>query len=225
MRALDPGGRPDPTPETRVFDVDTTAPETTIDSGPADGSTTNDNTPTFTFSSPEPGATFECSLDGGAFAPCTSPNELGPLSDGPHTFAVRAVDEFGNADPTPESRTFTVDTTGPETVITFGPADGSTVDTRQVTFGFESPEPVVGFECSLDGGAFDDCESPYVTPELDDGPHTFAVRAVDADGFADTTPDTRSFTVDAPPRTIDHRRPGRGFHDRRRHPDLRVRKR
>lgn len=49
--------------------VDTTPPNTTITGGP-DGST-NDNTPTFTFTSSEAGSTFECSI-GGGFVPCTS---------------------------------------------------------------------------------------------------------------------------------------------------------
>ena len=50
---------------------DTTPPDTPILSGPpAFG---DDHTPTFTFASTEPGSTFECSLDGGPFVPCSSP--------------------------------------------------------------------------------------------------------------------------------------------------------
>ncbi|MDX6582840.1 MAG: large repetitive protein, partial [Solirubrobacterales bacterium] len=68
------------------------APETTIDSGPADGSTTNDPTPTFTFSSSEPGSSFACSVDGESFSACTSPQTLAELADGSHTFEVTATD-------------------------------------------------------------------------------------------------------------------------------------
>ncbi|MGH2799345.1 MAG: M4 family metallopeptidase, partial [Thermoleophilaceae bacterium] len=71
---------------------DTTPPETTITSGPAGGSTTNDNTPTFGFTSDEAGSTFQCSVDAGAFAACSSPNTIGPLADGSRTFRVRATD-------------------------------------------------------------------------------------------------------------------------------------
>ena len=51
--------------------VDTTPPETTIDSGPSGA--TNDPTPTFGFSSPDPGASFQCRLDSAGFASCSSP--------------------------------------------------------------------------------------------------------------------------------------------------------
>ena len=75
---------------TTTVNVDTKAPQTTIETGP-DGAT-GDATPTFSFSSSEPHSSFECSIDGGAFAVCNSPTTLGPLADGPHSFQVRARD-------------------------------------------------------------------------------------------------------------------------------------
>src|SRR5439155_1700558 len=55
----------------RNVDVDRSAPDTTIVSKPGDPS--NDVTPTFTFTSSEPGSTFECSVDCGSFPPFTTP--------------------------------------------------------------------------------------------------------------------------------------------------------
>jgi hypothetical protein len=93
---------------TLTLDVsDSTPPQTTIDSKPTNPS--SDNTPSFTFSADEP-ATFECKLDGGSFAACTSGDSFGPLADGSHTFEVRASDTAGNTDPTPASYTWTIDT-------------------------------------------------------------------------------------------------------------------
>ncbi len=47
------------------------------------------------------GASFECRLDRGRFAPCVSPRTYGHLSYGPHLFEVRAsIPEYG-IDPTP----------------------------------------------------------------------------------------------------------------------------
>src|SRR3712207_5913935 len=42
---------------------DTTPPETTIDSGPAEGATLSSGDASFAFSASEAGSTFECSLD------------------------------------------------------------------------------------------------------------------------------------------------------------------
>jgi LmbE family N-acetylglucosaminyl deacetylase len=49
-----------------------------------------------TFTSDDAGATYQCSLDGGPFANCTSPATFSGLSAGTHTFAVRGTDADGN---------------------------------------------------------------------------------------------------------------------------------
>jgi hypothetical protein len=91
---------------------DTTAPDTTIGSGPADGTTTTDTDASFAFTSTEAG-TFECTLDGAAWSGCSSPRSYSGLAQGSHTFQVRAVDEAGNVDATPASRSWTVDAPPP----------------------------------------------------------------------------------------------------------------
>jgi hypothetical protein len=91
---LDPG----PTP-------DTTPPNTFIDSGPS-GSVA-DTSATFSFSATEP-STFQCRLDGGAFAPCTSPMTYANLTVTSHTFQVVATDGSSNVDATPAQRSWTV---------------------------------------------------------------------------------------------------------------------
>jgi hypothetical protein len=88
--------------------ADTTPPETTMDSGPF--GTVASASATFAFSASEAGSSFECSLDGAAFAPCASPKDYTGLSDGSHTLRVRATDAAGNADATPVERNWTVST-------------------------------------------------------------------------------------------------------------------
>ncbi len=97
-------------------------PQASITSGPSQGSSTNDSTPSFSFASDEPGSTFVCRVDGGAFKPCSSPHTLPALADGTHTFSVRAIDAPGN-ESTIVSRYFTVDTQAPATpqITSFAP--------------------------------------------------------------------------------------------------------
>ena len=193
VRATDSVGNTDPTPAARSFTVDATPPDTTIDSGPS--GPTGDATPSFEFSS-EPGATFECRVDSDTFASCSSPETVAALTDGPHTFEVRATDSVGNTDPTPAARSFTVDATPPDTTIDAGPS-GPTGDATP-SFEFSS-EPGAAFECRVDTDAFSPCSSPETVAALTDGPHTFEVRATDSVGNTDPTPAARSFTVDTTP--------------------------
>jgi hypothetical protein len=60
----------------------------------------------FSFSSTTVGATFECKLDQGSFAPCTAPKSY-KVTPGKHTFAVEAVSAAGT-DPTPATFSFKV---------------------------------------------------------------------------------------------------------------------
>jgi hypothetical protein len=165
---------------------DTTAPDTTILTGPSGPSA--DPTPTFTFTS-EAGATFECTVDGGVYAACTGPGSshtTGSLADGAHTFFVRAKDAFwGNADATPATRSFTVDTVAPQTTITTKPAKRTT--SRKVKLRFTASEAGVTFECKLDGRPYRSCTSP-TRYHVKLGKHLFSVRATDAAGNVDATP-------------------------------------
>src|SRR5205814_5019902 len=94
--------------------VDGTAPETSLDAHPPDP---NGRDASFSFSGNDAGGTgvagFACDLDGGGFTACTSPQAYSGLTDGSHTFQVRAHDAVGNIDPTPASFTWLIDTPPP----------------------------------------------------------------------------------------------------------------
>ena len=103
-RAVDPAGNVDPTPAEYSWTVvDETPPDTTIPVGPPTRGP--GRTGRFEYASTEPGSTFECSLDGGAYAPCAAEYTVEP---GEHTLRVRAVDPAGNVDPTPAEYSWTV---------------------------------------------------------------------------------------------------------------------
>ncbi|MEH3053951.1 MAG: OmpA family protein [Patulibacter minatonensis] len=192
VRAVDPAGNVDPSPKSYTWTVDTTHPATTLDTHPSAQSSVS--TAAFTFSSPDPSATFECRLDGGAWGACTTPKQLTGLADGAHTFEVRAVDPAGNADPSPQSYTWNVDTVTPSSSITSKPVPHSASSTA--TFAFSSADTTATFECQLDGGAWVPCTSPRTYTGLTDGDHTVKVRAVDPAGNVEGTPSTYTWNVD-----------------------------
>lgn len=185
----------DPSGDTRGFTVDTVAPQTSISSGPAEGASTGQTQPTFTFASSEDPSTFACTLDAVA-VPCASVfTPAAPLGEGAHTLTVAATDAAGNTDPAPLSRHFTVDTTPPQTTIVEGPS--GTTDVAAPTFRFLASEPGASFRCSIDSLTLTACTSPFtVAPALLDGEHTFRVRAIDAAGNVETAVQQRDFTVD-----------------------------
>lgn len=126
VRAVSPAG-PDPTPVMKVLFFDYTPPETTIDSGPADGAIVTTSGIGYTFSSSTTRPTFECQLDAGAWSTCSSPHTVSGLTSGSHTFRVRAIDRAGNTDATPADATFTVPSGRALGMTTAAPAE-STVD-------------------------------------------------------------------------------------------------
>ena len=162
---------------------DTTAPDTALTSGPS--GLTRLTSATFAFTS-EVGATFECSLDGAAYAACTSPKQV-TVVDGVHTFAVRATDAAHNTDATPATRTWTVDATPPDTSISKAPPKKTTHARVKVKFPWIDSSPPGTFECSVDGRPYAACTSPFKV-KVKIGKHTIQVRAVDAAGNADPTP-------------------------------------
>jgi len=98
-------------PKTLEVKIDRQAPETAIDAAPADPSASS--SATFSFSSPDASALFECSLDAAPFTACTSPLVLTGLATGAHAFSVRAIDPAGNLDATPATYAWTVSPSGP----------------------------------------------------------------------------------------------------------------
>src|SRR5205807_9977468 len=124
-----------------TWTVDTVAPTASITASPTNPS--NSSSPSFSFSS-EAGASFQCALDGAAFASCSSPKSYTRVADGSHTFQVKASDAAGNTG-TAESYTWTVDTVAPPASITASPTNPS--NNTAPSFSFHS-EAGATFTCS-----------------------------------------------------------------------------
>jgi hypothetical protein len=84
------------------------------------------------------------------------------------------------------------DTTPPVTTISGKPKVKTRKKKARVTFTFSATEAGSSFACSLDGGPFSPCSSPF-SAKLRRGAHTLTVRATDAAGNIDATP--ASFTT------------------------------
>jgi hypothetical protein len=191
---------------TTALAPDTTPPDTTIDSGPT--GPTASTSATFTFSATEP-STFECALEGGAYASCTSPKSYSALAQGMHSFAVRATDGAGNTDPSPATQSWTVDTVAPAPPTISSPSDNSTQTSSSfVVSGTAEGGAAVKL---LEGAA----QAATVTADaggawqttltsVADGSHTYTATASDAAGNTSTASAAVHVTVDtaAPDTTI-----------------------
>jgi thermitase len=93
------------------------------------------------------------------------------------------------------------DETEPETTIDSGPS--GTVTSGTATFTFSANESGSRFECSRDGSAWASCTSPKQYTSLPNGSHTFKFRATDSAGNIDSTPASRTWTINdtTPPDT------------------------
>ena len=167
-------------------------PETYINEGPLMAG----STAAFTFSSNLPDAAFKCTLDGPGtrawrFRRVRLPHELHVAGRRDLHVHRRCADLAGNADPTPDTRSFSVDTAAPDTSIASRPPAATSSTTA--AFSVASSEAGSMFECRLDGpgattGSWAPCTSSKQYSGLADGAYTFAVRATDAAANSDPTP-------------------------------------
>jgi len=175
--------------------IDAVAPDTTFTSQPDNPSTSA--SASFTFSGNDASgsgvASFEASLDGAAYSTVTSPASLAGLADGSHTFAVRALDVAGNADPTPASYTWTIDTAAPS-----APSIGTVMSTT-VRGTAEPGATVEVFSGSTSlGTTTADAAGHWslaISP-LADGAYSLTAQATDAAGNTGTASAAGNWTVD-----------------------------
>ena len=168
----------------------------TITSAPA--SPTNAQTAHLEFSGDDTTVSFVCSLDQADFAVCTNPVELSALTEGAHSFVVKAVDGDG-AESDAAEHAWIVDLTAPPEPSLSGPpaVTGST----SATLTFADGDASAVFLCALDGGPFAACASPVNLGSLGEGLHVFAVKARDPAGNEGLAA-TRAWTVDVTKPTV-----------------------
>jgi len=187
--------------DTNPFTVDTVLPTIFVDT-PPDGSTTNDNTPTYVGRT-EPNFIVIVKVDGTPIDTVQadangnwSTTQPTPLANGPHTVTGTTTDAAGNT--ATDSNPFTVNTSAPSVdVVT--PANGSvTSDNTPALNGTTNPNLTV--IVSMDGIPIDtvvangagNWSTNQPTP-LSDGLHTVSALAIDSNG--NTATDANVFRV------------------------------
>jgi hypothetical protein len=193
VRAYDAAGNSSLYSPITHLTVDSIAPSTSITTPPP--AQTNNNTASIGFTSDDGTANFECKLDAGAYAACSSPRVLNGLADGPHTFAVRARDSHNNVDVSAAAVSWTVDRTAPigQSHINLDSANSLGIP----SFTIASNEPAAQSQCKVDNDAFSACSGTFRPTGLGEGPHALTVRYVDQAGNESTQ--VLAFVVTVPP--------------------------
>jgi lysophospholipase L1-like esterase len=114
------------------------------------------------------------------------------------TLKYFSQDRNGNSE-TVKTKTYTIDTTPPNTTITAHP--NSAINSTDATFTFEADETAT-FQCKLDSEAYAVCVSPKGYTGLAEGSHSFSVKAIDTATNEDPTPAEYTFTVDTQAPTL-----------------------
>lgn len=169
-----------------VFFRDTVAPTAEL-TGAYSSTVERRYTASFTVSEGNP----ECSIDGSAFAACTSP-VVRTYAEGDHTFAVRGVDASGNVG---EQRSLGFSFA--DTAFTSYPPSHSS--SKRAEFGVTSGAGTE-FLCSLDSAAWEQCatgsSATLVFENLAEGAHTLKVAARRNGYWMDQFPTSYIWIVD-----------------------------
>lgn len=162
---------------------------------------TNAQTQTFEFAIALP-ISFECMIDSGPLAACTSPFVATGLGEGAHTFAVRAIHNVPLENCSPDgmggticvptgvlipslsdfaSFNFIVDRTAPTVGFEGWPKQGSSTRSRTANIVFDM-EGGGSYTCTFDKRTPEPCEAPIEWRNLQTGLHRVNVRGTDAAG-------------------------------------------
>tara|TARA_B110001454_G_scaffold219192_1_gene251235 strand:+ start:122097 stop:125042 length:2946 start_codon:yes stop_codon:yes gene_type:complete len=155
--------------KTLTWSVDLSLPTLSFSQTPA--SLTNTSAASFEFMSTS-AISYQCQLDNAAYTTCTSPKSFSGLSNGSHTFKVKATNALGTVS-SELSYSWTIDLSIPTLTISQMPA--SITNSTSAAFAF-SGSGIVSYECQLDGAAFAACSSPKAYTSLAAGNHIFSVR-------------------------------------------------
>lgn len=182
VKAVNAAGLEDTAGAEHVWDIDTIAPDVVIGTVSPSTQVVNSSSMTFEFSSDDPNAiAYQCSHNGAAWLPCTSPMTLNGLGEGAHEVAIVASDEAGNTSLSAARYMWRVDQTAPVASINSVEPATSITNSSSIKIIFSANESS-NFECSLDGETYQSCASPLDLTGLLEGQHRIDLRAIDVAG-------------------------------------------
>jgi hypothetical protein len=198
----------DATVASRTWTIDHSAPDAFGVTSPADGSATNDSTPTFTWQAAndsQSGITgYDVFVDGQppVNVGTTSYTPGNPLDDGQHTWHVVAKNGAGLTRNS-GAASFTIDTGSPPSAPVLGdPADGATSSDARPTLTWSASTDargnLAGYDVELDGSftRVGPSTTSFTPPsDLSDAQHAWRVVAIDQADNRTASP-LRHFTVD-----------------------------
>jgi hypothetical protein len=143
----------------------------------------NTNLTTATFAwTPAANTAYTCSKDGAVATTCASPKTYSSLSNGTHSFVLKAkLTTPSNAKPGATTYSWKVDTVAPA-APKISPIAGPTSNTSASVSFSDADASVTGYTCAIDGLAAVACTSPKSYTSLADATHTVVVTAHDAAG-------------------------------------------
>ena len=173
-----------------IFEGESSEPATwqwTVDEEPrvidleGPDSFTDSTSATFTFGCSKEGCTFACRYGEEEFSSCQSGETITGLTTGEHRFEVRARSALGTIGPV-RDYTWKVSTEAPQVENLEGPE--SLTNSTVATFTFQCSSSPCQYQCRFNDEPAEDCLSGYEITEIEDGNHTFGVRAIDLLGRA-----------------------------------------
>lgn len=128
------------------------------------------------FTCTTPPCTYECTLNGEAISPCTSPVELDDLPDGDYVFEIWTRADGEDNGPT-LTHQWSVDTLAPIIILDNSPTQPSFM--ASAVFEFFCDKGECTYTCALGETPAEPCTSPRVVEELPLGEYTFTIVATD----------------------------------------------
>ena len=119
------------------------------------------------------------------------------LAEGDYAYSAKEVDGFGNRSASSNVVNVRIDRTPPTVTVTTHPPLQS--NQTNADFALSPSEPIVDFECALDGGGWQPCDSTPDFPGLTAGIHDFKARATDRAGNVGDESAVFTWTIDLTP--------------------------